>query len=118
MGATDEEVNRAMPGDDIVSDPSFNATRVVTVNAPPKAIWPWLVQIGCKRAGWYSYDWVDNLGIPSAERIIPEFQLFELDQLIPFSPNGKMTKRIIALGIGASILSIQTSILSIQTTPD
>ena len=89
-GATDEEVNRTMPGDVIVFDPSFNATRVVTVNAPPKAIWPWLVQIGCKRAGWYSYDWIDNLGIPSAERIIPEFQQFEVGQLIPFSPNGKM----------------------------
>jgi hypothetical protein len=89
-GAKDEEVIRSMPGDDIVTHPSFNATRVVTVNASPKAIWPWLVQIGCKRAGWYSYDWVDNLGIPSTERIIPEFQHFEVGQLIPFSPNGKM----------------------------
>lgn len=94
-GATDEEVNRSMPGDDIVIDPSFNATRVVTVNAPPEAIWPWLVQIGCKRAGWYSYDWVDNLGIPSAERVIPEFQKFEVGQFIPFSPNGKVGMYII-----------------------
>ena len=39
----------------------FNATRAVTVEARPEEIWPWLVQIGCKRAGWYSYDWIDNL---------------------------------------------------------
>jgi hypothetical protein len=89
-GATDDEVNRSMPGDDVITDPSFNATRVVTVNAPSESIWPWLVQIGCKRAGWYSYDWVDNLGIPSAERIISEFQHIKVGQLIPFSPNGKM----------------------------
>lgn len=89
-GATDDEVDRYIPGDDLVTKLSFNATRAVTVNAPPEAIWPWLVQIGCRRAGWYSYDWVDNLGIPSAESIIPEFQHFEVGQLIPFSPNGKM----------------------------
>ena len=89
-GATDDEVDRYIPGDDVVSNPHFNATRAVTVEARPEDIWPWLVQIGCRRAGWYSYDWVDNLGIPSAERIIPEYQHFEIGQLIPFSPNGKM----------------------------
>ena len=65
-------------------------TRAVTVKARPEDIWPWLVQIGCKRAGWYSYDWVDNLGKPSTERIIPEYQQLEIGQLIPFSPNGKI----------------------------
>lgn len=59
-GATDEEVNRAMPGDDIVRRPTFNATRGVTVHARPEDLWPWMVQIGCMRAGWYSYDWIDN----------------------------------------------------------
>ena len=59
-------------------------------HASPEAIWPWLVQIGCKRAGWYSYDRVDNLGIHSSEHIIPEFQHFGVGQVIPFSPNGKM----------------------------
>ena len=75
-GATDEEVARAMPGDDVVKHPTFNATRAVTIQARPEQIWPWLVQIGVTpRAGWYSYDWLDNLGIPSAERIVPEWQL-------------------------------------------
>ncbi|MEW1854812.1 hypothetical protein AB0282_00645 [Pseudarthrobacter oxydans] len=43
-GATPEEVLRALPGDDLVPGPSFNATRAVTVGAPPERIWPWLVQ--------------------------------------------------------------------------
>ncbi len=88
-GATDEEVARAMPGDDVVKYPTFNATRGVTIDAQPEEIWPWLVQIGCKRAGWYSYDWIDNLGIPSAERIVPALQHLEVGDLIPFSPDGK-----------------------------
>ncbi len=88
-GATDEEVARAMPGDEVVTSPMFNATRGVTINAQPEEIRPWLVQIGCKRAGWYSYDWIDNLGIPSANRIVPELQHLEVGDLIPFSPDGK-----------------------------
>lgn len=88
-GATDEEVARAMPGDEVVQRPTFNATRAVTVHARPEAIWPWLVQIGISRAGWYSYDWIDNLGRPSAERIIPEFQHVQVGDLVPISPDGK-----------------------------
>jgi hypothetical protein len=91
-GATDEEVGRAMPGDDVVKHPTFNATRAVTIQARPEEIWPWLVQIGSKRAGWYSYDWLDNLGIPSAERIIPELQHVAVGDLIPLSPDGKQGK--------------------------
>lgn len=93
-GATDAEVARPLPGDDFVAAPTFNATRAVTVNAPPEAIWPWLVQIGHTRAGWYSYDWIDNLGRPSAERILPELQDLEEGDLIPVSPDGKQGFRV------------------------
>jgi hypothetical protein len=89
-GATDEEVARAIPGDDVVKQPTFNATRAVTIQARPEEIWPWLVQIGIKRAGWYSYDWIDNLGIPSAERILPEWQHVAVGDLIPISPDGRV----------------------------
>jgi hypothetical protein len=88
-GATDEEVARAMPGDDVVKNPTFNATRAVTILARPEEVWPWLVQIGITRAGWYSYDWLDNLGHHSAERIIPEWQHVAVGDLIPMSPDGK-----------------------------
>jgi hypothetical protein len=88
-GATDEEVARAMPGDDVVKHPTFNATRAVTIQARPEEIWPWLVQIGITRAGWYSYDWLDNLGKPSAQRILPQFQHVAVGDVVPISPDGK-----------------------------
>ncbi len=88
-GATDEELARAMPGDEDVRTPSFAATRGVTVHAPPEAIYPWIVQIGMTRAGWYSYDLLDNLGRPSARQLLPEHQHIYVGQLIPMSPDGK-----------------------------
>jgi len=89
-GATDEEVARTMPGDEFVENPTFNATRAVTINAPPELVWPWLVQIGCNRAGWYSYDWIDNPGKSSADSIIPELQNLKEGDKIPMTPDGKM----------------------------
>ena len=93
-GATDDEVARSLPGDDAVLQPTFNATRAVTISARPEQIWPWLIQIGAGRAGWYSYDLLDNLGQPSAERIIPEFQHLAVGDLIPISPDGKAGQRV------------------------
>ena len=93
-GATDAEVGRTMPGDEDVPHPTFNATRAVSVAATPEQIWPWLVQIGLGRAGWYSYDWLDNLGRHSAERILPEFQHLTIGDVIPLSPDGKQGQRV------------------------
>ncbi len=73
-GATDEEAARAMPGDQIQPQPIFNTTRAITIGARPEQIWPWLVQMGYQRAGFYGYDWFDNDGVPSADRIIPALQ--------------------------------------------
>jgi hypothetical protein len=85
-GATREDLARSMPGDEIVTRPAFNATRVVTVNAGPADIWPWIVQIGFGRAGWYSYDLFDNLGRRSSERIVPELQHIKVGDLVPLGP--------------------------------
>ncbi len=84
-GATDEEVALAMPGDEAIERPTFNVTRAITMKAHPEEIWPWIVQIGFGRAGFYSYDLLDNLGKPSAERIIPELQHIEVGMWIPMS---------------------------------
>jgi hypothetical protein len=84
-GSTAEEIARHMPGDDVLDHPTFNATRAVTIEAPPEEIWPWIVQIGYRRAGFYSYDLLDNDGIASAERILPEFQDLKVGDLIPLS---------------------------------
>jgi len=88
-GATEGEINRPMPGDDIVEGPTFNATRAVTVNAPAENIYPWIVQMGITRAGWYSYDLLDNLARPSVEYILPEYQNLKVGDIVPMSPDGK-----------------------------
>jgi hypothetical protein len=89
-GATDEEIALEMPGDQIIRRPTFIVTRAITIEARPEEIWPWIVQIGFKRAGFYSYDLLDNLGRPSAERIIPELQNIEVGTWIPMS--GKVSE--------------------------
>jgi hypothetical protein len=73
-GATDAEVAAACPGADLVPGARRGATMAVTIDAPPSAVWPWLAQMGCDRAGWYSWDRLDNGGVPSADRIHPEWQ--------------------------------------------
>ena len=72
-GATDEEVTRVMPGDDLIPG-AGSATRAISIEATPDDVWPWLVQLGYGKAGWYSYDWIDNDFEPSAVRIIEEYQ--------------------------------------------
>ena len=73
-GATDEEVAGQMPDDELVNPAAFTATRAITISAPPGVVWPWLVQVGFGRAGFYSYDLLDNLGRPSTRRVLPEYQ--------------------------------------------
>lgn len=88
-GAKPIEIKRSMPGDEIVSKPTFNATRAISINTKAENIYPWIVQMGIKRAGWYSYDLLDNLGKPSAKVILPEFQNIKIGDIIPMSPDGK-----------------------------
>jgi proline iminopeptidase len=73
-GATEEEAQGPYPGADLVPGGSRSATMAVTIDAPPSSIWPWLVQMGYGRAGWYSWDHLDNLGQPSAPHLHPEWQ--------------------------------------------
>jgi len=60
-GATAIEIKRPMPGDEIIAKPTFNATRAATINAIAENIYPWIIQMGVTRAGWYSYDLLDTL---------------------------------------------------------
>jgi hypothetical protein len=86
-GATDEEAARPMPGDELVPSAAFNATRAVTVNGRPEDIWPWIVQMGVGRAGFYAYDLIDGYGRwPSAQRIVPELQHLAVGDTIRLSP--------------------------------
>src|SRR5271157_3348625 len=88
-GATAAEVARPMPGDGLVESPSFCATRAITIQGKPEEIWPWLVQIGYGRAGFYGYDLIENIGsrtgIRSAESILPELQHPKTGDVLPIS---------------------------------
>lgn len=100
-GATDEEVARPMPGDEVIPD-AASTTRAITIHARPSQIWPWLIQIGFGRAGWYSYDWIDNDGHPSADRILPELQHLEVGDQILMVPG--MGPRVRAIEPNRSLL--------------
>jgi hypothetical protein len=86
-GATEDEQLRRMPGDDFILTPDYVTTRAISVNAPPSAIFPWLAQMGYKRGGLYSYDFLDRLfgflDAPSSKVILPEFQGLEAGDVIP-----------------------------------
>jgi hypothetical protein len=75
-------------GDDIVPDPRAQLTHATTIEAPPKGVWPWLLQMGCQRAGWYSWDILDNAGKRSAGRIIPALQHLKVGDVLPWRPAG------------------------------
>jgi hypothetical protein len=89
-GSTERERSEVLPGDRIVSDPKVVTDHAITIDAPPSAVWPWLVQMGWGRAGWYTARWVDRLLFPangpSADRIIPEFQDIDIGTFVPDGP--------------------------------
>jgi hypothetical protein len=84
-GATDTEGHGPLPGDDLVAEPADQVTRGITIEAPRDLVWPWVVQLGADRGGFYSYDWLENafgLGIHSAEEIVPEWQQRQVGDLV------------------------------------
>jgi hypothetical protein len=92
-GATPAEIAETLPGDGLLPHAQFRATRAITIGAPPESVWPWLVQVGCLRAGFYSNDLLDNLGRPSATTIVPNLQRLEVGQWVPMSPSYTVTDR-------------------------
>jgi len=97
VGATPAQ---ALPSDDLLPRAQFNVTRAITIGAPPEVVWPWLVQVGCLRAGWYSNDLLDNLGRPSATTLVPGPQHLEAGQWVPMSPSRTPSERT-ALRVGS-----------------
>lgn len=86
-GSTAAERRAPMPGDELVPRPNVGATHAVTLPAPPDRVWPWLVQVGWHRGGWYTPRWVDSLlfpdNWPSAARILEEFQTLHVGDFVP-----------------------------------
>lgn len=88
-GATPDEVDGEMPGDDLVPVAGVTMTRAVTIDAPIDRVWPWLAQIGQDRAGFYSYTWLENLAgchMRNADRIHPEWQERAVGDGVPLHP--------------------------------
>lgn len=88
-GATRDEATRTYPGDRLVPDADGCSTMAATLPGPPEEVWPWLVQMGTDRAGWYSWDRLDNGGRPSADRIVPAWQGLEQGQRVTVVPGGE-----------------------------
>jgi hypothetical protein len=99
-GSTAQERRQPLPGDDIIDVVMTHCTRAVTIDAPPEAVWPWLVQIGDRRAGFYSYDWVERFVFggtvhyiertQSATRVHPELQDVQLGDRINTGSVGRL----------------------------
>ncbi len=96
-GATDEEANGHLPGDSVVPGRAYVATRAITIDAAPDDVWPWLVQMGSGRAGWYALDRLDNGGVPSAEEIISELQQLQVGDLIPMGVGKEVGPRVLEM---------------------
>ena len=100
-GASRQERRQALPGDDLVAA-RWQTTRGITVSAPAEDVWPWLVQMGYGRAGWYSYDWLERLigagefaGGGSARRVLPRLQHLALGDTVALSPAGGLTVAVL-----------------------
>ncbi|HET8786692.1 MAG TPA: hypothetical protein VFM38_13720 [Candidatus Limnocylindrales bacterium] len=100
-GIDPEEASKALPGDAIVPDAEAVDTRGIDIDAPPDKVWPWLVQMGYGRAGWYSYDQLD-MNHASATEIVPELQHLAVGDVVPTHPGGGFEVR--ELDPGASLV--------------
>ncbi|WP_194827881.1 SRPBCC family protein [Nocardia sp. XZ_19_231] len=90
-GATPDEIERTMPGDELLSAPDTLATRAITIATGPEQIWPWLAQFGPGRGGAYTYDWIENLfglDMHSADSILPQFQTLTVGNTFALRDNG------------------------------
>jgi hypothetical protein len=88
-GATDQEADSPLPGDDLISGPDLIATRAIAIRAPADHVWPWIAQLGQGRGGFYSYDFLENLvgcDIHSADRIMPEWQEVGVGDQVRLAP--------------------------------
>jgi hypothetical protein len=79
---------RALAGDDLLPDANGQFTHGITIQAAPDKIWPWLVQMGCDRAGYYSIDILDNAAVHSARELHPDWQQLQVGQTIANTPDG------------------------------
>ncbi len=103
--ATASEAAMRMPGDELVVRPIGVFTHAVTIQAPPAEVWPWLAQMGAgTRAGWYSYDRLDNAGKRSAWRVLARLQNIAVGDLFPALPGARDAFIVVAVDPGKSLV--------------
>jgi len=91
------EESRPLVGDLLIPNAKAQATDGIEIDAPPSAVWPWLVQMGCRRAGWYSHDDLDNGGARSETVVVPELQELRVGQVLPATPKSDDGFTVLAL---------------------
>jgi hypothetical protein len=96
-GVVPADVKRSLAGDDLIADPSVIETRSLVVDAAPSSVWPWLVQMGYGRGGWYSYDKLDIKG-SSADSILPDFQELAVGDIVPTHKGGGFVAKVVEPG--------------------
>jgi len=119
-GATERECGASMPGDELVPAARLVSTRAVTINAPPDAVWPWLVQIGRGRGGLYSYDALENLvglDIHSADEILPEHQDLSPGDLVRLGKPGSPCFRVASVDPGLALVLISANPVTQEPVP-
>jgi uncharacterized protein YndB with AHSA1/START domain len=82
------EAERVLPGDEVITGPRAVLDHEIQIDVPPSKVWPWLVQMGCQRAGWYSWDVLDNAAVHSADHILPGLQRIAVGDVLPMRPHG------------------------------
>jgi hypothetical protein len=97
-GATDDEASARLPGDELLEQADGVSTRVIEIEAPAAAVWPWLAQMGpSPRGGAYTYDWIENLlglDMHSADRVLPEYQHPESGDTVGFGASRMRLDRL------------------------
>lgn len=93
-GVVPADVERPLAGDELITDPEIIETRSLSVEASPSVVWPWLVQMGYGRGGWYSYDKLDIKG-SSAGRILPQFQDLAPGDIVPTHSGGGFVAKVV-----------------------
>lgn len=101
-GATEEDLNRALPGDELLSGVHHSATRAITIASAAEQVWPWIAQLGQGRGGFYSYDWLENLvahiDIHNADHIVPEWQDVVVGSQVRLAPELPLQVAVVEVG--------------------
>jgi proline iminopeptidase len=107
-----------LPGDDLLPTARAEVTHCVDIAAPPDEVWPWLVQMGRRRGGWYSWDLLDNGGVPSAVRIVPELQKLAVGDILPIKAKGSEGFAVLVLDPPRALVLGDPSLLPGRARPN